>query len=149
MKNISPTLLLSCLHLRRRYPFCSFAFSRVQIRVAQASDSVFHRCHVENQQKPRRTTGKFEIGNYLRQMDRVHAFDRLEFDDNHSFDGEVKAKAAIDVDAFVRQLDVSLVLEAQLRMRQLDEHAFPVHRFEETRPQSLMDLDRAADDCLG
>jgi hypothetical protein len=63
-------------------------------------------------------------------MNRVDAFDRLEFDNHYSLDNEVKSKAALDPHALVRQLDVPLVLEGQLRVGHFDNHAFAVHRLE-------------------
>ena len=64
-----------------------------------------HRRHIEVQQKPRRTIGEFQIRNDLRQVNRVNAFNRLEFDDHYPFDDEVKSKAAVDRNALVRELD--------------------------------------------
>jgi hypothetical protein len=55
---------------------------------------------------------------------------RLEFDDHYSLYHEVKPKAAVDEDALVRQLDRSLVLEGQLRVRHFDDQAFSVNRLE-------------------
>ena len=44
-------------------------------------------------------------------MNRVNAFDRLEFNDHYSLDDEVDSKATVDGDALVRQVDLALLLE--------------------------------------
>jgi hypothetical protein len=68
---------------------------------------------------------------------------------NAVVDQDVDSKPAGDAMPFVVHGDLPLALDTEIFPSQLDEQAFAVHRFEQSRSEDPVHFDSATDDLLG
>ena len=91
---------------------------------------------------------KLHVGQYLRLVNRQQPVDALEFNQQNTLDNQIRSIAAVDARSFVMNWDFDLRFEIDACELELLNETIPVTRFQESRAETLMDLDRAADHLL-
>jgi hypothetical protein len=89
-----------------------------------------------------------EVRQHLCLMDRLQAFDALQFDEQRVLDDEVRPVGATQAHAFVKDWNRDIALESDAVQLELMGQAGVIRRLEETGADRSMYLDRAADDLL-
>ena len=126
----------------------SGGFFHVPVRVIKAPQTSSERGRIEIHQESRRTSGELQISNHLREVDRMYAFNDFQLHDEAAFDQKVQFQHAADALAFVLDGNTPLALDTKVFAPHLDDHAIPVHGFQQSGREGAVDLDGAAYDSL-
>jgi hypothetical protein len=98
-------------------------------------DSVSHVRHIEVQKKPELVTGQFEIGQELGAMNGQYPLDAFELDDEATFDDEIHPVCRRQLDTFVHDGQMNLMLELRAGLRQFVVEAGVARAFEHACPE--------------
>ena len=105
-------------------------FFCVLIGVLQSSNTPFERTYIEIHHEPGGESTQFEIGDYLRLVDGMEAFDCFQLHDYHIFDNEIESKVAADCCSLVVKCDAPLVFNAKPCAFQFEAKTLSVYRLE-------------------
>ena len=109
-------------------------------------DAVFEEADVEVQEQAAGEARELEIGDQLSFVDGSEGINALDLDDHPSFDQEVDAVAAVELDAVVDNRKRDLALNAQAGFGEFVAQTHLIGGFEQARAESAVNSDRAADD---
>ena len=80
-------------------------------RQPETAKAVLENADDERHQQADRDRGQFQAGDHLRHLDGQQVVHRLEFDENDVFDDDVKAMAAVQLQALAGNRQGALALE--------------------------------------
>ena len=101
-----------------------------------AANSLFHQCDVEVQKQPKPHSGKLQIGQYLRFVNRQKFFYRFELDHDAMIGDEVQAETRLNCNAFVGDRHANLPFVTYATLSQFDTKTLFVNRFQQTGPRA-------------
>jgi hypothetical protein len=108
-------------------------------------DPFFEPSFVEVDQETPGDSRELHVGQELGFVDRQDPLDRLDPDDHQAGDEDVDAKVAVQRSALVSDGEQRLPFEGNPTLLELVAEAPFIDRFEQSRPQDAVDLDRRSD----
>ena len=117
-----------------------------QIAVDDATDAFLERGSAKIHQDAERKIEQAQIGQHLFAMDRRESLHRFELDDQFAINKQIGAKSFIKCSALISERDRKLPLDQKPSLFDGVRKDRFVHRFEQTRTETLMKPEPAIDD---
>lgn len=121
----------------------------VPIRVVQSSEPGSQARYVEIHEQPSRVTREPQIGQNLREMDRMQALNGLQLNDQTALNQQVEPQRTSDWSTFVFEWDTLLDFDVKAIHVQLHGQALAIDGFQQSWSERSMHFDRAANHTLG